>query len=1409
MALTKGFRVFEKREPGFCSVLLGSRNRQDCLLFKAGAVAVVSSVEKEVAKERYEKIMDAYGCLGVLRIKNGNSTLCFLVMVTGCASVGKIRDTDICKITATEFVPLQEETTDEERIISLRKLLNTGTFYFSSIGSAFDLDLCAQKRFAKDEETASHFFWNQSLHVHLNQFQVNCSDWLLKVICGVVEIRTVYATEKKAKACLISRLSCERVGSRFYRQGTDDDGLVSNFVETEQVIYLDDAVSSYVQIRGSVPLFWEQTRVQVGSHHLRLTRGLEANAPAFDRHLMLLKAQYGNQVIVNLLKIKGGEEVLSRAYKKLLWASLHAVCTPMINFDCYHCLKSGKVGKLHSLIIPQLEEHLERFGFFTSREHVPPCFQTGTFRTNCLDCLDRTNSVQSFVALEVLYNQLESLGMASKKSVVERFVEFYKTMWSVNGQNLSKIFIGNRAREGKTKVKDGARSVSKTIQANFFDGAKQDAIDLLLRGNFYSEDYVEKAMILMEDSAFVTPPAILKAICERHMEYTNFNRARISVGSWNINGGKQFKSKMLSVVDLTSWLLGGLQHCKETNFQDNENCPPDIFAIGFQEMVELNAGNIVSASTTNRKMWSEQLQKAISRTHKYIMLSSGQLVGVCLFIFVRLHHVPYIREVAMDRVKTGMGGKTGNKGAVAVRLQFYGTTLCFVTAHLTAGQSQVKERNEDYREIMQKLSFPMGKNVFSHDYIFWCGDSNFRIDLPHDEVIQYIKRRDWTGLQAYDQLQQQKADGKIFKDFFEGTITFAPTYKYDVGTDVYDTSDKCRTPAWTDRVLFWKKRRMSCDIPDVNLRGSDCELESKKRGTGSDLLYYGRAELTPSDHRPVLAVFEVNIEEVDILAREQILQEITSSQGPSDATVVVCLKAPTKEPKEEFPDDLRNEIISYFQSYGTVIVLVRCDRGQMLVTFQDSRMALKVLELDGKKINGRVMSVRPRTRNWLHNLHEELNRNRNSIAPLSPTANSCLLEESFDFSSLDYDTEGDIDEDLDETVPQQLLTGLNMNHKTAPEGFSETGAEFYLSNRPPHSEKAEVDDDEESTTINEKLVPGEFRPRTASRSISVPDRPQPPQRPPPPTVLSLKKSASDILHPREESCFQASAFSAVQNLPTTGQQSLSQRTGISKPYNVKQIKTTSTEEAEQAIKHLMELKSGHLPTSLLSKPPASNQQRAPSPVTEQWKGQLAANSKEGNRGTLTSKSGQVEQSSSLPSLKSSGVIKQISARSKCNPKQEKPCITDITSRELSNSQGTNSEDATTAPVAPPRRKKNTPPDLQDDHSVLIKSMNSNTTHTLHPVCRSGPPKVCNTHPSLSNRCKLLQNTNPSDSNWLTDNSNLLAQSKNKNELQTKQTPFNKFINDTERKAHPVTAFQKGHKDSCITSDKNYVSSNNL
>ena len=85
----------------------------------------------------------------------------YLILVTGCLSVGKINDTDIFRITSTSCMSLQNSPREEEAIAELRKFLNSGSFYFSWSSSAakFDLSLCAQRYMSTTQTTDNRFFW--------------------------------------------------------------------------------------------------------------------------------------------------------------------------------------------------------------------------------------------------------------------------------------------------------------------------------------------------------------------------------------------------------------------------------------------------------------------------------------------------------------------------------------------------------------------------------------------------------------------------------------------------------------------------------------------------------------------------------------------------------------------------------------------------------------------------------------------------------------------------------------------------------------------------------------------------------------------------------------------------------------------------------------------------------------------------------------------------------------------------------------------------------------------------------------------------------------------------------------------------------------------------------------------------
>ncbi|XP_026993932.1 synaptojanin-1 isoform X5 [Tachysurus fulvidraco] len=1134
MAFSKGYRVYHKLDPPPYSVIVETRSREECLMFESGAVAVLSAAEKEAVKNSYTKMLDAYGILGVLRLNLGDSMLHSLVLVTGCSSVGKVQDSEVFRVTATDFISLKNDPSDEDKIAEVRKILNSGNFYFawSSTGVSMDLSLNAHRRIREDTSD-NRFFWNQSLHLHLKHYGVNCDDWLLRLMCGGVEIRTIYAGHKQAKACVISRLSSERAGTRFNVRGTNDDGQVANFVETEQVIFLDDTVSSFIQIRGSVPLFWEQPGIQVGSHRVKLSRGFEANAPAFERHFTALWRLYGKQMIINLLGMKEGEHMLSKAFQSHLKASEHASSVKMINFDYHQMVKGGKTEKLLTVLKPQISKFLDDCGFFcySAESGIEKC-QTGTLRVNCLDCLDRTNSVQAFFSLEMLPMQLEAMGLTEKPQLVARFQEVFRTMWSVNGDSISKIYAGTGALDGKAKtgkLKDGARSVTRTIQNNFFDSSKQEAIDVLRLGSTLNSDLADKARALLTTSSLYVSepilqsasPRVLLGMCQNHQKYTRPKKIRVCVGTWNVNGGKQFRSIAFRNQTLNDWLLDAPKKAGHPEFQDSRSPPADIFAIGFEEMVELNAGNIVSASTTNQKLWAAELQKSISRDHKYVLLASEQLVGVCLFIFIRPQHAAFIRDVAVDTVKTGMGGATGNKGGVAIRMLFHTTSICFVCSHFAAGQSQVKERNDDYNEITRRLSFPMGRLLYSHDYVFWCGDFNYRINLPNEEVKELIRQQNWDSLIAGDQLVEQKNAGNVFKGFIEGKLDFAPTYKYDLFSDDYDTSEKCRTPAWTDRVL-WKRRKWNfhkiAEELGLNVVGAPVEEEDLHMWAPGELKYYSRAELKTSDHRPVVALIDVDVLEVDPEARHQVYKDVIALQGPPDGTILVSLCS--SGPDDYFDDALIDELLDKFANCGEVI-LIRFVEEKMWVTFLEGYSALAALHYSASTVLGKTIDIQLKSNGWIKSLEEEMSVER--ICGSIPTsASSTLLAEDNEMGD-EFDMEGDVDEEVENILPQHLQPGAGMDVGISPlpsprssPCSSPTHGEpappcrpsraFPRTAGPPQGDLSPI-----TCRREQEVIPMESQMLGASsqglepkrppppRPNAPPARPAPPQRPPPPS----------------------------------------------------------------------------------------------------------------------------------------------------------------------------------------------------------------------------------------------------------------------------------------------------------------------
>ncbi|KAI4878614.1 hypothetical protein NFI96_019052 [Prochilodus magdalenae] len=278
----------------------------------------------------------------------------------------------------------------------------------------------------------------------------------------------------------------------------------------------------------------------------------------------------------------------------------------------------------------------------------------------------------------------------------------------------------------------------------------------------------------------------------------------------------------------------------------------DMYIIGLQEVNSMINKRLKDVLFNDQ--WSEVCMDTLCR-FGYVLVTSQRMQGVLLLVFAKYYHLPFIRGVQTEKTRTGLGGIWGNKGGVSARMSVFGHSICFLNCHLPAHMENSDQRMEDFESILQQQQFEgqAATGVLDHDVVFWFGDLNFRIeDLEMHVVKAAIDNNKFSMLWEKDQLNMAKDNETVLEGFEEGPLKFPPTYKFDVGTDTYDTSGKKRKPAWTDRIL-WRLRPMAPASNNMSKRSSLSGLTSGTRVTQH--IYRSHMEYTVSDHKPVSSIF--------------------------------------------------------------------------------------------------------------------------------------------------------------------------------------------------------------------------------------------------------------------------------------------------------------------------------------------------------------------------------------------------------------------------------------------------------------------------------------------------------------------------------------------------------------------------
>lgn len=685
----------------------------------------------------------------------------------------------------------------------LRKLVSTGGFYYSS---NFDLTNSLQTRGANAHTLSvdnfnQEYMWNSFMLDEIIKFRnkldphvkeiLDDEGFLTTVIRGFAETFQTNMKDQPALVTIISRQSWKRAGTRYNSRGIDDDSYVSNFVETEYITYTNKILYSYLQIRGSIPVFWEQDTSLINAK-VSITRSEEATQPIFNKHFDRLIDNYGNVNVVNLLnKDKKEEHSLTLRYRYHIEKS-HNENINLTEFDFHRETSSNGYSSANN-IFRMIKDNLFDFGFFSLDLETGQSItkQTGIFRTNCLDCLDRTNLVQQFISSFAVTGFLEQLGLRIPQE--SDFFITHNSLWADNGDQISQIYTGTNALKssfsrngGKMsfamKLSDATKSVSRLYINNFQDKGKQMTIDMLL-GRLNGQ-----VPVYLYDP--VTDYVNDRLTRLKH-HYCYYDSVNLFVGTFNVNAFSNFRN-----LDLTEWL-----------YPIGNKFQPDIVVLGFQEVIELSAGSILNADYSKTKFWTDEALNCLNQfDSKYVMLRAEQMSSLIILFFVKSDNVNNVKAVEGAIKKTGLGGMTGNKGAVAIRFNYGSSNFCFVNVHLAAGSNNVQERNNDFSSILNGIKFQRSGKIDDNDIVFWLGDLNYRLNLETFQVRQLVEQCSEKGnfeqLIQFDQLTREIQRGNSFANYQEASINFRPTYKYDKGTDRYDSSEKQRTPSWTDRIIY-------------------------------------------------------------------------------------------------------------------------------------------------------------------------------------------------------------------------------------------------------------------------------------------------------------------------------------------------------------------------------------------------------------------------------------------------------------------------------------------------------------------------------------------------------------------------------------------------------------------------------
>ena len=516
-------------------------------------VYTTAQVAELVKQCRAKKTCSGVGILGFVRFVQSWYMLVIVarrqVGLIGTHKIWAVDDSTVIAIGTLSKEDHEMTRVDETRYKRLFFGIDLNSFYFSY---TYNLTRTLQHNMCRPEESAEpdeKFCWNWYLSAPVRENL--SSQWLLPIIQGYCGSSTYTAHfDMSIRFTLISRRSQYYAGTRYLKRGISDPGWVANDVETEQFVQelrlVSDRnfphISSYVQVRGSVPLFWAQENTfAVPKPDITVTRGDPFHGAAI-RHFQDMHARYGApMVILNLVKHH------EKRLRETILLDGFTECVSTINQTLPEELKMtyimwdfhahSKKEEVAGSLVPIARESIRKTGFFHTgilngrkpqvteqmgkdveaedtsvfaawegRDplHCRGRAQKGILRSNCVDCLDRTNASQFCIGIAALGEVLYAMGLSASPLMEFRskLVAVVLTLFEEMGDAIAVQYAGSllahrmksyshsagtggekeptSTSKWGTASKDLMTSIRRYYTSTFTDAEKQSSINLFL-----------------------------------------------------------------------------------------------------------------------------------------------------------------------------------------------------------------------------------------------------------------------------------------------------------------------------------------------------------------------------------------------------------------------------------------------------------------------------------------------------------------------------------------------------------------------------------------------------------------------------------------------------------------------------------------------------------------------------------------------------------------------------------------------------------------------------------------------------------------------------------------------------------------------------------------------------------------